>query len=264
MELDTGLEVTYPDVLSQAPTKQSMICGLYKAGFIYDLKENATVISGLISYDFESKTYSNKTVTGVTSGGKVQKGDMIYTSNFGADGILVSMGGFNFDTSSLYLISLIEVYDIANDVWYQQYTTGDTPGSRIECCIAGTASTNRTFDILVYAGWDNVDKFEEYDNAYILSLPSFHWFKADYESAHPRHALSCEHVGGGQILTIGGVDTTEAPINGGYEGPFEPVDSFKQGLAILDMNSFAFANSYTANRTEYTMSAAVQAYHDSK
>lgn len=194
----------------------------------------------------------------------VQKGAMIYIPNFGAAGVLVSLGGYNYETSTLYSMSSVEVYDIANKAWYQQDTTGDVPGSRIEFCLTGAASTNRTFDVFVYAGWDNVDKFSEYDDAFVLSLPSFHWFKADYRSAYPRHALTCEHVGGGQVLTIGGVDTSDAPLNAGYEGPFEPVDPFKQGIAVFDLSTLDFASSYTANRSGYSMSAGVQDYYDSK
>lgn len=161
-------------------------------------------------------------------------------------------------------MSSIEIYDPNNQVWYSQDTTGAAPESRIEFCLTGAASTNRTFDILVYAGWDGTDTSSGYDEAFILSLPSFHWFKADYASTKPRHGLTCEHAGGGQVLTIGGVDTSQVGTSAGYQGPFSTVDPFKQGLAIFDMSTLSFASSYTASRTDYTMSETIQYYYDTK
>lgn len=189
----------------------------------------------------------------------------MYISNFGTDGILLSVGGYNANSGSTpYSMSSVEIYDISNEAWYQQDTTGDAPEPRIEFCMTGAASTNQTFDIFVYAGWDDADSSSAYDEVFVLSLPSFHWFKADYNSEHPRHGLTCEHVGGGQVLTIGGLDTSLVGTAAGYEGPFSTVDPFEQGLAVFDLNTLSFTDSYTANRSDYNMSTLVQEYYDTK
>ncbi|KAJ4420459.1 hypothetical protein N0V82_004336 [Gnomoniopsis sp. IMI 355080] len=236
--------------------------GYYLGGYIYDSNGNKTAISGLLAYDFSSNTLTNKTVSGTMSGGMVQKGRMIYVPNFGTNGVLISLGGYNEATAELYSMSHAEIYDPDGDVWYQQATTGDAPEPRIEFCIAGAASTNRTFDIFVYAGWDNADASSAYDEVFILSLPSFQWFKADYESEHPRHGLTCEHVGGGQILTIGGVDSSAISSSSSYEAAFSTPDQFKQGLAIFDMSTLSFKSSYTSGLYQYAMSDTVQNYYD--
>lgn len=231
------------------------------SGFTHDSEGNKTTMGSLMTYDFGSKNLTNSSVSGVTSVGLRQKGHMIYVPNFGTEGVIISLGGINTDTGALYTMSTVEVYDPAGQVWYSQDTTGDTPEARIEFCLAGAASGNRTYDILVYAGWDGVDVSEGYDEVFVLSLPSFNWFKADYASEYPRHGLSCEHVGGGQVLTIGGVDTTEKET---YQTAFNTRDQFDQGLAIFDMTKMAFASSYTANRSEYTLSDTIQSYYNSK
>lgn len=187
---------------------------------------------------------------------------MIYIPNFGTDGVLISLGGMNDD--NLYPMNSVEVYDPKNEVWYLQETTGGTPEPRIEFCVAGVASTNRTFDIFVYAGWDNVDTSSTYDEVFVLSLPSFHWFKANYDSIYPRHGLTCEHVGGGQVLSIGGIDTSKVGTTSAYNGPFSTIDPFDQGLSIFDLSTLGFASSYTANRSEYTLSTIIQDYYNTK
>lgn len=190
---------------------------------------------------------------------------MIYSPNFGQDGVVIALGGFDYNTGATYEMSQVDVYDPNDQVWYVQDTTGDAPEGRVEFCLSGAASTNKTFDVFVYAGWDGADTSSNYDEVFILSLPSFHWFKADYDSANPRHALTCEHVGGGQILSIGGLDTSQvANTTNNYIGPFSDPDDFKQGLAIFDMTTLAWADSYTANRTDYTMSQTIQYYYDTK
>jgi hypothetical protein len=159
----------------------------------------------------------------------------------------------------------VHVYDVDEQRWYEQKTTGDIPEPRKDFCIAGSPSSNRTHEILVYAGWNGElgAGAVPYDSAYVLTLPGFYWAKADYAAAHPRHGLSCNAVGGSQILAIGGVDTTQNGSDS-YAAGFTTRDPFARGLAIFDLAALAWSSVYRANRPLQPPAPKVQAYYNAK
>lgn len=229
-------------------------------------------VSGLLSYNFSTQTVENTTVS-ASSDGFLQMGSMQYVPNFGSAGILVSAGGNHGYVkssgewaSNWQAFDTVQVLDIASGTWYDQVTTGNVPPFRMQYCMAGAASSNRTYEILVYAGWNNTlgEYSTSFDAAYVLSLPSFNWFKADYEAASPRHGLTCEHIGGGQVLTIGGLDTSQHDASNQYRGVFHTEDTFPQGLGIFDLSSMSFADSFEANRTTYDYAYALSTYYKTR
>ena len=120
----------------------------------------------------------------------------------------------------------------------------------------------------MYAGWKGAlgSQAIPYDQIFILTLPAFQWMRVDYPAAHPRHALSCNAVGGSQIITIGGLnsasnDSGTAQI---YESVFNDPDPFTQGLAIFDMTTLNFTDKYTANASPYIQSDMVKSYYAQK
>jgi hypothetical protein len=228
-------------------------------------------ISGLVTYNYTTNKLTNTTVGDNYTGGVNQMGGMLYIPNFGNNGILLVVGGDQFGkyspySSALLSFSTVAVYDIASGNWYDQETSGDVPEGRKEYCCAGIASTNNTYEIFIYAGWNgNLGPLSvPYDQAFVLSLPAFRWFSAPYPAAHPRHAVSCVPVGGGQIMTVGGVDTTQSGPDIFYTYVFNTSDPFAQGLAIFDMNAMAFAPSYTAKPPAYTGASIVHQYYASR
>lgn len=229
-------------------------------------------VSGLLSYNFSTKTVENTTVSASTDG-FLQMGSMQYVPNFGSSGILVSAGGNHGYVkssgewaSNWQAFDTVQVLDIASGKWYDQVTTGNVPPFRMQYCMAGAASSNRTYEILVYAGWNNTlgEYSVSFDAAYVLSLPSFNWFKADYEAASPRHGLTCEHIGGGQVLTVGGLDTSQNDASNQYRGVFHTEDTFPQGLGVFDLSSLSFADSFEANRTTYDYADALSTYYKTR
>lgn len=229
-------------------------------------------VSGLLSYNFSTQTVSNTTVSTSTDG-FLQMGSMHYVPNFGSAGVLVSAGGNHGYikssgdwASNWQAFDTVQVLDIASGTWYDQVTTGNVPPYRMQYCMAGAASSNRTYEILVYAGWNNTlgEYATSFDAAYVLSLPSFNWFKADYEAASPRHGLTCEHIGGGQVLTIGGLDTSQHDASNQYRGVFHTEDTFPQGLGVFDLSSMSFADSFEANRTTYDYADALSTYYQTR
>ncbi|KAJ0114157.1 hypothetical protein J7T55_007991 [Diaporthe amygdali] len=242
------------------------------AGFFLGGKmlDNGTKVpvSGLLKYNFATKVATNSTVVGISTSGYLQLGRMQYVPNFGPAGVIIAAGGHQLQNgpSEKYLLSFtsVQVFDPATDTWYEQTTTGDIPNGRKEYCMTGAASSNNTYEILVYAGWDgNLGTTSiAWDQAFVLSLPSFRWFKADYQALQPRHGLTCEHIGGGQVLTIGGVDTTQVGPDSLYDGVFNTRDAHAQGLAVFDLSSLSFKTRYMSNQTVYNLAPDVQSYYD--
>ena len=119
----------------------------------------------------------------------------------------------------------------------------------------------------VYAGWggDLGTASIPYDQIYILTLPAFHWIKVDYTPTHTRHALTCHPVGGGQILTIGGVNSASEDNSGTiYQSTFDDKDEYTQGLAIFDLSTLEWKDEYNANASPYTQSSLVRTFYSQK
>ena len=106
----------------------------------------------------------------------------------------------------------------------------------------------------------------QYDTISILTLPAFHWISVPYNPQNPRHGLSCNAVGGSQILTIGGVDSN-AKVDSGYLQPIakstfdSSPDPFAQGLAVFDMTKLAFSDRFTAGAPPYEQSDVVKQFY---
>jgi hypothetical protein len=224
--------------------------------------------SGLLIYDFNSHQLSNNTVSlASTDGGIVQFGQMIFVPNFGPSGVMVSIGGAQVGGSNQLLsMDSVQIFDPASGNWYDQAVSGAIPTPRQEYCLAGVASENNTFEIFLYAGWGgNLGAAAApFDSAYVLTLPGFHWVQANYQYSRPRHALTCESVGGGQMLTIGGLDTLIVDNDDLYEGPFQSPDPFTNGLGIFDISTLTWKSSFSSSQRVYTPSSQIMSFYQTK
>lgn len=241
---------------------------MLRIGIVGDGSDVQPHICGFTVYDFSSGELTNSANTQVIARGREQYGGMTFVPNWGSRGILLSVGGChdnNTETGGTTSFKIARIYDVHHRRWFEQETSGDVPQPRKEFCLAGAQSNNRTHDILVYAGWDGQagPGATPYDSAFVLTLPGFHWVKADYPPEHPRHGHSCNAIGGGQIVTVGGVDTAH---RGGetYTGFFDTADPFAQGLAIFDLSRLAWSPSYTANRGLQTPAPGIQEYYNAE
>ena len=89
------------------------------------------------------------------------------------------------------------------------------------------------------------------DQVYVLSLPAFHWFQANYSSAFPRGGHTCHATKTNQMILIGG---TNPLYSRGYLGDGvggEPSDPWEQGIAVFDMTALKFKDSYQAKSDPY-------------
>jgi len=232
-----------------------------------DPRYDAIAMSGLLTYNMTTQKITNSTV-GISTKGIEQMGGLHWVGNFGSKGILVGYGGDQvglrqpgFD--ALLSFNTVQVYDIEGQKWYEQTVTGNIPEARKDFCTTGVVSNNKTYEIFLYAGWNgNLGSTAvPFDEAYVLTLPGFHWFKADYAAIDPRHGLSCSPVGGGQILTVGGLNTSQNGPDDLYKDVFNTADQFTQGLAVFDLNTLSWKSSFSASQDSYSPAPVVQSFY---
>ena len=98
------------------------------------------------------------------------------------------------------------------------------------------------------------------DQVYILSLPSFRWFRANYTSAYSRGGHTC-HVTKSQMIMIGGEDPTHCSrFLGDGDAIDAPADPWLQGIGVFDMNALRFKDSYQADARAYETSDVIKNY----
>ena len=143
------------------------------------------------------------------------------------------------------------------------------PMAHMKCEDLSSSSSLEPFtDLLlsfVYGGWGgNLGTAAlQYDTINILTLPAFHWISVPYNPQNPRHAHTCEAVGGSQIISIGGVDSN-SQVTTGFDDKIEAStfdsapDPNTQGLAIFDMTFLEWADKYTANAPPYEQSDEIK------
>ncbi|KAL1847259.1 hypothetical protein Daus18300_013994 [Diaporthe australafricana] len=165
-----------------------------------------------------SGTYRNITEGGLQlSDSFTERADgvLVFVPGWGTSGVLIGLGGgtaedFTNDMSTL------DVYDIANSVWYHQQTTGTAPGVRVNpCAVIATAPDASSFQIYLFGGQNlqPAGNQIQYDDMYILTIPSFTWIgpvsQGGPSSSIPfaRAGHTC-NIRDGQMIVAGGFNTT--------------------------------------------------------
>ena len=95
------------------------------------------------------------------------------------------------------------------------------------------------------------------DEVYVLSLPSFVWFRANYTSSDPRIFHTCNIVGNRQMLSIGGLNPS-APNNSAAENETDP---FWEGVKVFDLTALQWTNYFNAAAAPYVAPSAVAAHY---
>ncbi|PTU23593.1 hypothetical protein P175DRAFT_0476114 [Aspergillus ochraceoroseus IBT 24754] len=112
------------------------------------------------------------------------------------------------ERSSPAFMDTVSIYDIANDQWYLQNTTGDIPPQLTQfCSVYATASDGTSHNIYIYGGYDGLSPTHiPSDDVYVLSLPSFEWIKlySGDSRTHGRKAHKCVKPYPDRMLVLGG------------------------------------------------------------
>ena len=163
-------------------------------------------------------------------------GVLIYVPGYGDDGILLGLaGGTN---QSFTQMNVIDVYDIAKETWYKQATSGPTPEPRVNpCAVATTAADGSSIQIHMFAGQKLLPygEQEQFDDMWILSVPSFTWIEIDTDdqSVPPGRSGHTCHVWNAQMVVVGG-----------YVGEDLSCDS--PGIYVFNTSSLAWSTEYAA------------------
>ncbi|KAL3473693.1 hypothetical protein BJX99DRAFT_272108 [Aspergillus californicus] len=102
----------------------------------------------------------------------------------------------------------VSVYDVANQQWYNQNTTGDTPPPLTQfCSVYATSSDGSSHNIYIYGGYDGINPTNRAsDDVYVLSLPSFEWILlyTGSNQTHGRKEHKCVKPYPDQMFVLGG------------------------------------------------------------
>ncbi|GME22953.1 uncharacterized protein HO173_005471 [Neofusicoccum parvum] len=161
------------------------------------------------------------------------------------------------ENEKLLSMDSVAVFDVAGAKWYHQPVSGDVPSDRDRFCIVGVQdSSNSTYEIFLYSGQAALNRglFNEgyaaengkRDEVFVLSLPSFTWSKADYNSSDPRIYHTCHGVGR-YLLSIGGVD----PSKTSSDEAFADDDLYEQGIKVFDMTTMQWLDEFKADGASY-------------
>ncbi|KAI5466746.1 hypothetical protein BGZ63DRAFT_346450 [Mariannaea sp. PMI_226] len=153
--------------------------------------------------------FRNITKGGVQAGSFPERADgaLIFVPGWGDMGVLIGLAGGTADNFT-HDLQTLDVYDIANSEWFHQETSGDHPGVRVNpCAVVASAPDASSFQIYVFGGQNlPFGNQTQYNDMYILTIPSFTWIKVDQPSQHkpsPRAGHSCT-MHDGQLVVIGG------------------------------------------------------------
>lgn len=162
-------------------------------------------------------------------------GVLVYVPGFGADGIILGLAGGNNDTFTQ--MNIIDVFDIANSTWYKQATSGPTPQIRVNpCAVAQSAPDGSSIQVYMYGGQNLVPAGSQiqFDDVWILTLPSFTWIKVDTtdQSVPPARAGHTCNSWNAQMVVVGG-----------YVGTQLECDT--PGIYVFNLSSLTWQNTYS-------------------
>lgn len=159
----------------------------------------------------------------------------MYVPGFGDQGTLLGLTGG--DNATFAQMNVIDVYDIAKSEWYKQSTSGSMPKYRVNpCAVVAAAADGSSYNVYMFGG-QNLQPAQEqtqYDDMWILSVPSFTWIEVDQSKQsvpYARAGHSC-HLWDGQMIVVGG-----------YVGQELSCDS--PGIYVFNTSSLEWSDQFT-------------------
>ncbi|KAK5045845.1 hypothetical protein LTR84_008938 [Exophiala bonariae] len=144
----------------------------------------------------------------------------------------------------------ISMYDIKDDVWYNQETSGDVPPQLADfCAVMAHQDDPTSYQIFIQGGYNGVDLNKDLNtDVYILSVPSFHWTKVtplNQDGARWGHVCVTPYPD--QMFAVGG--------QGSYQ---DIMFSGGKSVEILNLNTLIWQDSYNPEKwSKYKIPAQV-------
>ncbi|KAF4838026.1 Kelch repeat-containing protein [Colletotrichum tropicale] len=218
-------------------------------------------LPGLVTYDVSSGKFDNVSLTGFGDYGTFRGGSMEAVP-FGPERLLLVLGGRQAVPSVRYNddwkwmnFSQVSIYDPQARKWHTQQTTGAWPTGREKFCTVGIDGTDNTYDIFIYGGrtGENDDDFS--DEAYVLTLPGFNFFKASNTSSTARNNHACVQIGKRHMLSIGGTSSRN------FTTAWTEKDTWNRGLGVFDMTQMSWVNRYNNSAEPYVSPQVVKQWY---
>lgn len=217
-------------------------------------------VQGMVQYNMGSQSWTNTSTTALSANGTAVDGHLVFTGLFGEKGILIALDGSDGTTgeaATLNDFSSIKIYDVKSGNWYEQATTGTPPEARITFC-AVAAHSDSSMEIFIHGGFGGFTTLA-YDDIYVLSLPSFSWYKADYAPGIGRTLHTC-NAHNGNMIVIGGTSNDASWITGNdVTGTQSYKDPWPWGLGVFDMSKMEWASEFNPSLGPYTTPNMVRA-----
>jgi Kelch motif len=236
--------------------------------------------NGIVSYDMNSQTWQNQSMAGAAPTGWWYESELHWVENLGGSGLVVALGGVTAQPlpklagETLVSFNHVFFFNPITGEWQNQSTTGAVPTPRRRACSVGVPGDNGTYEvralmnnilllwltelsqIFLHGGsilpaarnFKTVPQAViDLDQVWVLSLPSFTWYKSNYEPADARFLHTCDVPGNPprrQMVVVGGM-VPELEYN------LEPRDPWPQGLGIFDLTEMQWRNDYDVNADAY-------------
>lgn len=145
-------------------------------------------------------------------------------------------------------LSQISVYDIESSSWFAVTASGEIPANRGQFCAVVSASPdNSSFQVTIFGGWDSHVSLD-YEDVYILTVPSFRWIKANVTDDFQTEAITsigrahhrCVVYNNAQMIMIGGsirFGTAQQTDETACRSAYPPI-------RVLDTSTYHWKNSF--------------------
>ncbi|PYH98088.1 kelch repeat protein [Aspergillus ellipticus CBS 707.79] len=261
-------------VVSQNQNKAYYLGGIEDPGGnpnVYGTPDaDVQIVSGLLVLDQSTLTWSNLSTEDMNDYGTIGAGYVNILDDVGDEGLLVAFGGYKYPVGSkLSLLcakqknathhnpmEYVTLFNIANQTWYTQQTSGDVPTWRMAgCSIVVAAEDRSSFFIYMFGGMGETTAKSDGD-VYVLSLPSFVWIRVN-EGNSVREKHTCNLLGKHTMVVVGGTIPTDSSE---YEPKPASCDSgaFENGIAIFDLRDHTWLTDYNAkDQGNYTLNSVI-------
>jgi hypothetical protein len=134
----------------------------------------------------------------------------------------------------------VDIFDIAGSQWYRQATSGPTPRIRVNpCAVVAAAADGTSYNIYMFGGQNLIPYGDQtqYDDMWILSVPSFTWIEVDMTGQsvpYGRSGHTC-NIWDGQMVMVGG-----------YTGTDNALTCETPGIYVFNTSSLQWTNQFTA------------------
>ncbi|KAL8716468.1 MAG: hypothetical protein Q9225_006206 [Loekoesia sp. 1 TL-2023] len=229
-----------------------------------DMGYDTVPLDGIVAFNMTSGVWTNTSMPSHLIRPHGKNGMLSPVPNFGLAGLLVTAGTGTVDKQPPTFEN-ITIYEPQRQTWHYQTSTGDIPAGRDAPCVVGVQGDNGTYEIFMYGGRVNQNDGEllgnqvqqniDLDEVYVLSLPAFAWFRADYAAQNSRFFHTCQVVGSRQMMSIGGLNPLDANADKVSQ------DTAVHGLRIFDLTEMRWSDSYDANAAPYMTPQAVKDWY---